>query len=92
MKIGNLYVLSENYRSMDNPTSDVFMLVDVKTIKRQLGVNPKAFQRYSIKNLNTGELLTMNSCESVFSPLSPVSAPITSPRPLPDSPNPFPRS
>ena len=73
MRVGNLYVLSENYRSMDNPTSDVFMLVDVKTIKRQLGVNPKAFQRYRLKNLNTGELLIMNSCESVFAPLSPVS-------------------
>ena len=92
MKTGNLYVLSENYRSMDNPSSDVFMLVNVETVKRQKGVNPKDFQRYHLRNLNTGELLIMNECQSVFDPIAPESAPRALPDSFPDSPDPYPRS
>ena len=91
MKTGNLYVLSENYRSMDNPSSDVFMLVNVETVKRQKGVNPKDFQRYHLRNLNTGELLIMNECQSVFDPIAPESAPRALPDSFPDSPRPLPK-
>lgn len=90
MKIGNLYVLSENYRSMDNPSSDVFMLVNVETVERSSCL--VTFHRYHIKNLNTGELLVMNECESVFDPIAPVSAPCALPDSFPDSPDPYPRS
>ncbi len=91
MKIGNLYVLSEYYRTYDNPSSDVFMFLYVETVKNLIHPN-KAFQRYHLRNLTTGELLTMNEVESVFDPIAPVSAPCALPNSFPDSPDPYPRS